>query len=224
MTDAECIEFLQWCLPQMGMRWSGFRKVRKQVRKRINRRMNELGLDDHKSYRAFLESHPEEWPVVGSFCRISISRFYRDKAVFDHLRSTILPELADLARTKHDSKLRCWSIGCASGEEPYTLGLLWQLHLASLFPDIAFEILASDAEDVLLKRAKRGEYSRGSVRDVPPEWMTAFEPIPDGYRLRSEFRHGIRFVQLDIRDEMPDALERQDHSFLIILCRNLVFT
>ena len=61
MTDRDCVEFLQWALPKMRMRWPGFRKVRRQVCKRAARRMLTLGLPSLRGYRAHLEAHPEEW-------------------------------------------------------------------------------------------------------------------------------------------------------------------
>ncbi len=63
MTDRECVEFLQWALPQLGLRWPGFRKVRRQVHKRIVRRWGELGLGQIADYRAYLETHAAEWGV-----------------------------------------------------------------------------------------------------------------------------------------------------------------
>ena len=77
MKDSDCVDFLQWALPRLGLRWPGFRKVRKQVCKRVDRRLRELGVPDAKTYRDFLEKHREEWSVLDSFCRIPISRFYR---------------------------------------------------------------------------------------------------------------------------------------------------
>jgi chemotaxis protein methyltransferase CheR len=62
-------------------------------------------------------------------CRISISRFHRDRGVFDHLRRVVLPELPRRAWGRGEGAFRCWSAGCASGEEPYTLMILWQLGL-----------------------------------------------------------------------------------------------
>jgi hypothetical protein len=79
MQDAECVALLRWALPRLGLRWPGFRKVRRQVCKRINRRIKELGLADVAAYREHLERVPEEWPRLDALCRITISRFYRDR-------------------------------------------------------------------------------------------------------------------------------------------------
>ena len=85
MRDTECIEFLQWCLPHMSMRWVGFRRVHKQVCKRLQRRLRELGLVDLKAYRRYLEQHRVEWHTLDHLCQITISRFYRDRVVFGQL-------------------------------------------------------------------------------------------------------------------------------------------
>lgn len=114
MKDSDCVSFLQWALPRLGFRWPGFRKVRRQVCKRIDRRIGKLKLPGPAAYREYLEQVASEWDVLDQFCRISISRFYRDRRVFDHLRDTVLPELADAAMASGESVLRCWSAGCAS--------------------------------------------------------------------------------------------------------------
>src|SRR6185295_20147796 len=122
-----CVELLQWALPRLGKRWQGFRNVRGQVCKRIARRARELGLADLEAYRAHLEAHDDEWPVLDALCRVTISRFYRDRAVFDRLRLEILPAFAERAAARGESVVRAWSAGCASGEEPYTLAMIWSL-------------------------------------------------------------------------------------------------
>ena len=91
MTERNTLQFLQWALPKLGLAWPGYRRVHHQVCKRIGRRLAELHLADAAQYRAYVEGHPEEWPVLDAFCRISISRFYRDKAVFDYLGAAVLP-------------------------------------------------------------------------------------------------------------------------------------
>ena len=121
MIDTECVRFLQWALPQLHMRWPGFRKVRKQVCKRLGRRLKELGLVDTDAYRQYLVQQPEEWLILDRLCRVVVTRFYRDKRVFETLVEEVLPELATTALAAGDKTLRCWSIGSASGEEPYTL-------------------------------------------------------------------------------------------------------
>ncbi len=219
MNDSECVQFLQTVLPRLHMRWPGFRKVRKQVCKRIGRRMRELGLADTAAYGDYLAAHPEEWQRLDVMCRISISRFYRDRGVFDALRDSVLPDLANAASGRGETTLRVWSAGCASGEEPYTLTLLWNLSLARQFPDLTLRITATDADERLLERAARGVYPHGCLKELPPAWVAAaFEETGDGFRIRSDFRDGVAFERQDIREETPEG------PFDLILCRYLAFT
>ena len=219
MTDQQCIEFLQWALPRLGLRWPGFRKVRRQVHKRINRRLEELDLAGIDAYRSYLETHPEEWSVLGGFTRISISRFYRDRGVFDHLRDDVLPELARTVQGTQEGRLRCWCAGCASGEEPHTLTILWKRHVQGDFPEVRLDLVATDADAEILQRAHRATYPRSSLKDVPAEWLAAaFTRLGEQFVLRPEFRQMVEYRQQDLRREVPTE------PFHLILCRNLVFT
>lgn len=151
MKASKCIEFLQQMLPRLRLRWPGFRKVRGQVCKRVRHRLQELALADVAAYCAYLESHPAEWEVLDGMCHITTSRFYRDKGVFDFLARQVFPEIARMVLEREEKTLRCWSAGCASGEEPYTLALLWQLYLKPRFPDLSMRIVATDADAAMLK-------------------------------------------------------------------------
>ena len=160
MTSTDCVAFLQWALPQLSLSWRGFRKVRGQVCKRIRRRMESLGLEDFAAYRDHLDRHPQEWAVLDGFCRITISRFYRDRNVFRVLGSNVLPQLAQQAAQQRRC-VTCWSAGCASGEEVYTLRILWDLTLAGTHPDVALSLLGTDIDEAVLARASAGCYHEG---------------------------------------------------------------
>jgi len=220
MDDRSCVAFLQWALPHMGMRWQGFRKVRRQVCRRIRDRIVELGLEGPEAYRSHLQKEPREWEHLATLCRVTISRFHRDRGVFRFLSSEVLPALADgVARAGEDARLRIWSAGCASGEEPYTLAILWRLEPSTRPPDAELRILATDVDPVVLDRARQASYPSGTLRELPDTHRKrAFEPGGDEYRLRPEFSEGVEFRQADLRRELPDE------SFHLILCRNLVFT
>lgn len=218
MNDADCVEFLQWALPHLRMRWDGFRKVRGQVCKRIARRLKELGIDDLDTYKSHLEENRGEWEILDGLCRITISRFHRDRKVFDSLRDTLLPDLAAEADNTGRA-LTIWSTGCASGEEPYTLSILWRAFLQQHYQQITLEIIATDTDPVLLERAASGFYKPSSLKELAPDTVdTAFETTQSGHRLRPEYREGVEFLLSDIRREMPAG------PFDLIMCRNLVLT
>jgi superoxide dismutase/chemotaxis methyl-accepting protein methylase len=217
--DAECVAFLQWALPQLGLRWAGFRKVRRTTCKRLRRRLTALGLPGLAAYRAFLGEHASEWAVLDASCRIPISRFFRDRAVFERIGRELLPELAARAIAEGRRELRCWSCGCASGEEPYSIAILWQLRLKDAFPDLQLRIVATDVDGHLLDRARRASYAAGSLRALVSEWRdAAFVQAGGTYRLGDRFRADVELLEQDLRSTMPDG------PFDLVLCRNLVFT
>jgi chemotaxis protein methyltransferase CheR len=201
------------------LRWPGFRKVRRQVYKRINRRMQELKIPTVDAYRDHLEDHPAEWATLETSCWISISRFYRDRSVFQHLETEVLPQLAQYVAAGRERDLRCWSAGCAAGEEPYTLAIIWKQRLASRYPTLQFCVVATDIDPQAIQRARRACYSASSVKQLPAEWRAqAFETIGDELCLKDEYRTSVMFRVQDIRECAPEG------TFHLILCRNLVFT
>jgi chemotaxis protein methyltransferase CheR len=181
--------------------------------------MLELGIPDASAYRRRLEAEPAEWSVLDACCWISISRFWRDRKVFQDLARQILPDLAHAAIARERPVLRAWSAGCASGEEPYSLRLAWDLVVAPDLPDARLHIVATDASAELIERARRASYPPSALEELPVAWRArAFERLDGACRLRDEFRRGVEFRQQDIRKEMPDG------PFDLILCRNLAFT
>jgi chemotaxis protein methyltransferase CheR len=219
MIDDECTALLQWLLPRLHLRWPGFRRVRKQVCKRLQRRLTELGLDNAEAYRDYLRRHPEELSVADYLCRVTISRFNRDRGVFSYLADHVLPELAARAVARGATRLTAWSVGCASGEEPYTLALVWHILIARRFPAVDLQIIGTDIDDILLGRAKQACYSPGSLKELPSEWLaSAFEGTGHGYCLKRTITDYVRFQRHDIRSSLPNG------CYDLVLCRNLAFT
>lgn len=219
MKDSDCVNFLQWALPQMQMQWSGFRKVRGQVCKRIDRRLSTFSFNDVGSYREYLQTHVEEWSELSNLCRVTISRFYRDSKVFSSLQKEYLPQQLNKISKEGKTTLNIWCVGCGLGEEPYTISILWQQYLSKAFPGCAIEILATDADDRLIQRAAIACYSYSSVKNLPETLLNiAFTQQDEKYCLKSEYQQNIEFKCHDVRCKFPNK------NFNVILCRNLVFT
>jgi chemotaxis protein methyltransferase CheR len=170
---------------------------------------------------------PEEWKALDCCCRVTISRFFRDREVFRVLQEDVLPDLAEKASTEGRTALLGWSAGCGSGEEAYTLSLLWRLpreegcgdSLSERFPGLTLRVTASDADPLLLERAANAMYPPGTLKELPGEWvLAAFQELEGRFRLRPEFRENVHFREMDIREANPDG------TFDLILCRNLAFT
>lgn len=219
MKDADCAAFLQRVLPQIGLRWRGFRKVRGQVCKRIGRRMWELGLSDMLAYREHLQSNTDEWQALAALCTIPISRFHRDKRVFECVGSTVLPALAKESLARGSQHLECWSAGCACGEEPYTLAIQWRMLLAPRFPELGLRVLGTDVDAVVLKRASVGCYKPSSLEALPSAWCDqAFERCGKLLCLHETWRRDVEFERQDLLLTLPQRV------FDLVLCRNVAFT
>ncbi len=179
----------------------------------------ELGLPDAAAYRTYLEAHPEEWRVLDALCYATVSRFYRDRGVFGFLEQEVLPVVACGALARGAKVLEAWSAGCASGEEPYTLAVMWTLAVAPRFPALKLSVVATDVDAEVLRRARDARYAPGSLRDLPGCWReTSFVRADGLYRLRPEYARLVSFVRHDIRTGPPDG------PFDLVLCRNLAFT
>jgi chemotaxis protein methyltransferase CheR len=186
----------------------------------LGRRINELGLSGLSQYRALLEDNTREWSTLDSLCRITISRFYRDRGVFDALGADILPSLARDAVVLGEDRLNCWCAGCCSGEEPYTLQIIWHtLVQPQTGIRLPLRIVATDTDPVPLERARSGLYGKSSLRDLPEDLSRmTFRRKGQRFAIRSGLANNIDFLEQDIRKEMPSG------PFRLILCRNLAFT
>lgn len=219
MPDPDCVAFLQWALPRLKLRWEGFRRVRRHLCRDLAHRTAELSLGSLAAYRAFLEEHPEEWSVLDAMCTVTISRFCRDAGVFDRIRRDVLPNLARAALAAGERELRVWSAGCASGEEAYTLAIVWRLDVGTRFPDLALRLVATDVNEEVLARARRGCYEPSSLRELPAEWReAAFERTGGDWCVRSAFRDCVELRREDLRERMPEG------PLHLVMCRNIVFT
>lgn len=218
MSDADCTAFLQWALPRLNLRWPGFRKVRRQVCKRLKRRMSDLQLTDFAAYRTRLEADPSEWQILDQACHITISRFFRDRGVFEAVRKCVLADIA--ARAKRERReARAWSAGCASGEEAYTVKILWDLEVARSCPGVSLSITATDVDKTMLARARKGCFEPSSLRELPPHLVRqAFDRVGRALCVRQQHREGIDFLFQHLQLEAPNLL------FDLIFCRYVSFT
>lgn len=215
----DCEQFLAWALPRLGLDHAAFFRFQKSLCKRVRRRTRELHLADLDAYREYLTEHPEEWGTLDGFSRISISRFFRNRPLFEQLRAEALPWLAREARGEGRRQLRCCCVGVASGEEPYSLRLLWDWYLQEQFPELSLSIVGLDAEPVALERCRCACYRASSLVELSEREIEAgFDQQGDWFCLKPQFHKGISFQLRDVRQGLPSGL------FDVLFCRNLVFT
>jgi len=150
-------------LSQFGFSWDGYRKVRRGVKKRVTRHMRQVNCRTMQAYFSLLNQNKEARRHFNCLMTVSISRFFRDRQLWEVLETEVLP---GLIREGHN-RVKVWSAGCACGEEAYSLRILWEMigQYYHRLPEL--EILATDMNPVHLNKAQNGIYPRSSLREVP---------------------------------------------------------
>lgn len=206
-------EFLRTTLPALGLRWRRFRGG--AIRRRIGGRLQELGFSSLAEYRSYLLAHREEQRLLTDQLTVTISRFWRNRFLFDALARTWLPAL--LARLEPGEPFRAWSAGCACGEEPYSLLLLWEEHFAGSGHEL--RLVATDADKRCLHRAQEGRYPASSLRELPLDLRRRYFVNEGGDSvINPKFREQVVWLGHNLfwDPPLPD-----NH---LILCRNLAYT
>ncbi len=204
-------------LTYLDFSWDGYRKVRKGVKKRISRHMKELGCDEVAAYRMILACDGSARRECERLMTVSISRFFRDRRLWEGLREEILPPLV----RRRGDPFRVWSAGCAGGEEAYSFNMLWALLKETLPSMPELIITATDLNDECLERARAGVYTPGSLREVSKGLRKRFfETLVKGQR------YGVKpFLKENIRWERHQLLSAPPaDGFHLILLRNNVMT
>lgn len=164
----------------------------------------------------------EQEDILASHLTIGETYFFRDQNSFDILEKRILPELI-ASRRGREQRLRIWSAGCSTGEEPYSLAIL----LTRLIPDLRdwhVTILATDVNSRSLGKAEHGVYGEWSFRGVP-DWLRQryFTRDANGkFELHHEIRRMVTFAVLNLAEDGFPSLATNTNAMDIILCRNVL--
>lgn len=205
--------FLKEIAPLLGLQWRPFQ--RRGIKRKIERRIIQLGLSGLEDYLLRIRSEPEERAYLSRILTVTISRFFRDWEVFDTLEHSVFPLIL---QNKAEGEFNIWSIGCASGEEPYSLSLLWNQKFKRDYPEIRLSILATDIDEEMLRRAKEGRYKKSSLREMPMILEPYFKEEDGFFVLSPSVKGCVVFKRHDILTEEP--FPEMD----LIFCRNLAFT
>ena len=144
---------------------------------------------------------------------INVSKFFRNPEVWDVLRELVLPELY----ARNSARIYAWSAGCAGGEEPYSISMLFQEYAEKHGVSAEkLRVLGTDIDREVLASAVRAEYSQFAMTDISQESRERWFEDGPPYRLRPEARRNVRFAELNlIQDPFP---QKQN----MILCRNVI--
>ena len=189
------------------------------VLRRIERRMQVNALRDMPSYSRLLQEQPEETPALLADMLIGVTNFFRDREAFEALERDIVPALFEQRIGAGERSLRIWAAACSTGEEAYSLGMIFadQALLSRPDGDIQLQLFASDIDDRSLDSARAGFYSEAIVTDVPPSRLRQyFVKEQSHYRIKKELRERILFARHNLLRDPP--FSRLD----LISCRNLM--
>jgi chemotaxis methyl-accepting protein methylase len=201
-------------LDHLDRPWAGYRKVRKGVKKRLRRHMQALGCTTVDGYMARLAHDRHARAACDACLRVTISRFFRDRRVWQRFEDVILPDLV----RRFPSQIRIWSAGCACGEEPYSLAMLW----SQLAPSAEMHLLASDTDATCLARAQAGVYPPSSLKKVPDGLRERYFESKKGgrqFHIRTHRLPPICWQTHDLLDPPPET-----EPFHLILLRNNLLT
>jgi len=189
------------------------------VYSRLARRLRQLNLTEFSQYIKLLKSGDEtELLEFTNAITTNLTSFFREKHHFEYLRTKVLPELK---RTKQNRRIRIWSAGCSSGEEPYSIAMT----IRDVFPNLSgwdIKILATDLDTNMVQRASDGIYTEERVAGLDKKhskkWVMQGKGEHEGQiRMSSELRDMITFKQLNLMDEWPIS-----GPFDFMFCRNVV--
>lgn len=204
-------------LEHLGLSWRGYRKVRRGVQGRVARHMQQIGCRGIQEYLERLGRDDALRRECERRMTVAISRFFRDRRMWEILEGRVLPQLLD----RHPAALKIWSAGCSRGEEVYSLKILWENLRATGRAMPALEVLATDLHPDYLAKAQRGVFGQSSLKEVRPADRTRwFEPASGGDRFAvlSALRAGIVWTVHDLRNDPPAR------GFQLVFLRNNVLT
>jgi chemotaxis methyl-accepting protein methylase len=204
-------------LSQFGFSWDGYRKVRRGVKKRVTRHMQQTNCRTTEAYLSLLNEDSEAKHHFDCLMTVSISRFFRDRMLWEVLETKILPGLVK----EHENRVKVWSAGCACGEEVYSLKIVWD-RLGARFQTLPeLDMVATDMNPVYLNKAKNGVYGRSSLREVPEALREVyFRPMRKGrsYAVSERLKDGVVWREQNL------LVNSLGSGFHLVFLRNSLLT
>jgi chemotaxis protein methyltransferase CheR len=197
--------------------WDGYRRVRKGVKKRISRHMQQLGCRSVDEYFRILERDEGVRQQCECLMTVSVSRFFRDRLLWKIIEDQIVSEIL----SENREKVKFWDAGCACGEEVYSFKILWESMRGRFNRIPELEIWATDMNPVYLRRAQDGIYSLSSLKEVPQELREIYfiHNREEGlFRIAPSLKKGVLWKVHNL------LFGLDEFDFQIIFLRNSILT
>ena len=200
---------------QTGTDFSLYKKT--TIYRRIERRMGLHQITRIASYVRFLQENPQETELLFKELLIGVTSFFRDPDAWEQLKSEVIPAL--LEAYPQGGLLRAWVTGCSTGEEAYSLAMVFKEVLAQVRPveNFSLQIFATDLDSDAIDKARQGFYPANIVSDVSSERLQRFFVEQEhGYQVGKEIREMVVFAQQNLLMDAPFT------NLNLVICRNLL--
>ncbi|AZP19217.1 PAS domain-containing protein [Streptomyces aquilus] len=213
-TDEALEELLVFLRDARGFDFTGYK--RSTLGRRIHKRMTDMGVRSYADYQDLLETSADEFGALFNTILINVTSFFRDPDAWTLLQREVIPELiADLAP---EQEIRVWSAGCSTGEEPYSLAIMFAEALGTEECLRRVKIYATDIDEEALRQARSGLYTAKSLEPLPAELRDKYfeQSGQNGaqFGFRPDLRRRVIFGRHDITQDAP--ISRLD----LLVCRN----
>jgi len=207
---------------RMGLHFPEERRL--DLERSICSAARDFGFKDAGSYIKWLISSPlsqRQIEALASHLTVGETYFFRDKKTFDILEERVIPEIIQ-SREGKEQRIRIWSAGCSTGEEPYSIAILLDKNIPEL-KDWNIAILATDINVNFLKKASEAVYSEWSFRDTP-RWVKEkyFKKTKMGYEILDRIRNMVTFSYHNLVEDPYPSLMNSTNAMDIICCRNVL--
>ena len=212
LSDAEFDQYRKLIYDESGITFSSTNRA--ILESRLRERLREKQIVEINEYYNTLVRDKEELKLMLDSVTTNLTRFFRNQPHFDALINYVIPEVLKIKKEQGDSKIRVWSAGCSTGEEPYTLAMILKDKLPST---VTAEIVASDISLKSLMVGKAGFYPESRIIGIPDAYLARFfEHKNNGYQVKDELMKMIRF---DYHNLKNDSGQR---NVDILFCRNVL--
>jgi len=192
---------------------------------RCNVRMKAVGARTPREYLDFLMARPNRDAEMRNLLNeitIGETCLFRSMPQIEALRRVVIPSLAEAKKKLSYTKLRFWSAGCSTGEEPYTLAMILLEETQTTLKGWTFEVVATDLNDRSIAKAQEGIYNDYALRNVPPDFMRKyFTQSGSGFRVSDSVRPYITFTRLNMLDDSKMLFMRGIDA--IFCCNVLIY-
>ena len=204
-------ELLQHLQQSRGFDFSAYKRA--SLDRRIQKRMQEAGIDSYSSYRDHLEAHPHEFTELFNTILINVTAFFRDAQMWEYIASEIIPRILQLRQG--DAAIRVWSAGCSSGEEAYSLAMLLAEALGPERFNARVKVYATDVDEEALTQGRAAAYDDKAVDAIPKPLLDKyFERVGHRWIFHRDFRRAVIFGRHDLILDPPIS------HLTLIVCRN----